>query len=260
MQTTAPANTSSTIHPNMTNEEWKTRIDLAAAFRLCALQDWDEMLFAHLSARVPGYPNQYLMHPAAILFEEVTASKLHKLDEHCNHVEPNEEMQHKFAFPFHKGIYDAFPQAQCVIHLHTKYATAVAMQEQGLIPGNQYAMWLGPIGYHDYEGLLSTDEEGVRLAGSFGGGQVVLQRGHGFVLWGHSIHEAYMMAFCMIRACETQVRSMAGGVKPYIPPQRVLDATVGQARIITDGNAGFNQMTWRALLRKLDSIAPDYKT
>ena len=166
--------------------EWKVRVDLAAAFRLAALQDWDELLFAHLSARVPNHPNQFLMHPAAILFEEVTASNLHKLDENCNHVEPSDELPHKFAFPFHKGIYDAYPQAQCVMHLHTKYATAVAMQEQGLIRGNQYAMWLGPIGYHDYEGLLSTAEEGVRLAKNFGNRQIVLQRGHGFVLWGHT--------------------------------------------------------------------------
>jgi len=246
--------------PAIDPDEWKVRVDLAAAFRLAALQDWDELLFAHLSARVPGHPNQYLMHPAAILFEEITASNLHKLDDKCNHVEPSDEMPHKFAFPFHKGIYDAYPQAQCVIHLHTKYATAVAMQEQGLIPGNQYALWLGPVGYHDYEGLISTPEEGQRLAKNFGNHQIVLQRGHGFVLWGHTIHEAYMMAFLLIRACETQIRSMAGGIKPYVPPQDVLDATIGQARIITDGNAPFNQMTWRALLRKLDREAPNYKT
>ena len=256
----ASTSTARALKPNMDPEEWKVRVDLAAAFRLCALQGWDEMLFAHLSARVPGNPNQFLMHPAAILFEEVTASRLHKLDENCNHVEPSDELPHKFAFPFHKGIYDAYSQAQCVVHLHTRAATAVAMQEQGLIPGNQYAMWLGPLGYHDYEGLISAPEEGVRLAKNFGNHQIVMQRGHGFVLWGHTVHEAYMLAFLVIRACETQIRSMAGAVKPYVPPQEVLDATIGQAKIITDGNEGFNQMTWRALLRKLDRDAPDYKT
>jgi ribulose-5-phosphate 4-epimerase/fuculose-1-phosphate aldolase len=248
------------LSPTITPEEWKARVELAAAFRLCAMQGWDEMLYAHLSARVPGHPNQYLMHPAAILFEEVTASNLHKLDENCNHVVPSDELPHKFAFPFHKGIYDAYPQAQCVMHLHTQAATAVAMQEQGLIPGNQYAMWLGPIGYHDYEGLISAPQEGERLAKNFGGKQIVLQRGHGFVLWGHSIHEAYMLAFLVIRACEVQMMSTAGAIKPYIPPQKVLDATIGQARIITDGNEWFNKMTWQALLRKLDRDAPDYKT
>jgi ribulose-5-phosphate 4-epimerase/fuculose-1-phosphate aldolase len=256
----AATSTARALKPNMDPAEWEMRVNLAAAFRLCALQDWDEGLVAHLSARVPGHPNQFLMHPAALLFEEITASRLHKLDEHCNHVEPSDEMPHKFAFPFHKGIYDAHPQAQCIMHLHTKYVTAVAMQEQGLIPGNQYAMWLGPIGYHDYEGLISSDEEGQRLAKNFGKSQIVLQRGHGFVLWGHSVHEAYMLSFLMIRACETQIRSLAGGVKPYVPPQTVLDATIGQAKIIHDTNAPFNQMSWRAHLRKLDRIAPDYKT
>lgn len=248
------------VKPSIDPEEWKTRVELAGAFRICALQDWDELLFAHLSARVPGHPSQYLMHPPQLLFEEITASNLHKLDENCQHVEPNEEMPHKFAFPFHKGIYDAFPQAQCVVHLHTKAATAVTMQEQGLIRGNQYAMWLGPVGYHDYEGLISAPEEGVRLANNFGDKQVVLQRGHGFVLWGRTIHEAFMLAFCVIRACESQMMAAAGAIKPYVPPQSVLDATIGQARIITDGSEWFNQMTWRALLRKLDRDAPDYKT
>ena len=255
----APASAAAVKH-NIGPEEWKTRVDLAAAFRLCALNGWDELLFAHISARVPNEPNRFLMHPAHLLFEEVTASNLHKLNENCEHVVPSDEMPHRFAFPFHKGIYDAYPQAQCVIHLHTQPVTAVAMQDQGLIPGNQYALWLGPVGYHDYEGLISTAEEGVRLANNFKGKQVVLQKGHGFVLWGHSVHEAYMLALLIIRACEVQMMSLAGGVKPYVPPQNVIDITPGQARLITDGNSPFNQMTWRALLRKLDRDAPNYKT
>jgi ribulose-5-phosphate 4-epimerase/fuculose-1-phosphate aldolase len=144
--------------------------------------------------------------------------------------------------------------------MHTKASTAVAMQEQGLIPGNQYAMWLGPIGYHPYEGFISTPEEGERLAKAFGKGQIVLQKAHGFVLWGHSIHEAYMLAFLLNRACEVQIASLAGGVKPYVPPQDVVDVVPEQGRIITDGNAPFNPMVWRAWLRRLDREAPDYKT
>ena len=257
----AATSTASARKLAMDPEEWKARVDLAAAFRLAALQDWDELLFAHLSARVPGHPNQFLMHPAAILFEEVTASNLHKLDENCNHVEPSDELPHKFAFPFHKGIYDAFPQAQCVMHLHTKYATAVAMQEQGLIPGNQYALWLGPIGYHDYEGLLSTDEEGQRLAQEF------RQQTDRAATWprlravgAHHPRGLYAGVPASSAPARRRCARSAGGVKPYVPPQAVLDATIGQARIITDGNAPFNQMTWRALLRKLDRDAPDYKT
>jgi ribulose-5-phosphate 4-epimerase/fuculose-1-phosphate aldolase len=248
------------LKPNMSPEEWKQRVDLAAAFRLGAMLGWDELLFAHISARVPGEPNHFLMHPAAVLWEEVTASGLHKLDENCNHVIPSDELPHRFAFPFHKGVYDACPGATCVVHLHTKAATAVAGQEQGLIPSNQYAMWLGRIGYHNYEGFISTPEEGVRLAKAFEGVQVVIQKGHGLVLWGHTIHEAYMLAFLLNRACEVQIASLAGGVKPYIPTQDVIDIVPDQARIITDGNAPFNHLTWAALLRKLDRDAPDYKT
>jgi ribulose-5-phosphate 4-epimerase/fuculose-1-phosphate aldolase len=146
------------------------------------------------------------------------------------------------------------------MHLHTKAVTAVAMQDQGLIPGNQYALWLGPIGYHNYEGLVSTPEEGERLAKNFGESQVVLQKGHGFVLWGHSVAEAYMLAFLVIRACEVQIASGAGNIKPYVPPQPVLDITVQQAKIITLGEAPFNQVTWQTLLRKLDRDVPSYKT
>jgi ribulose-5-phosphate 4-epimerase/fuculose-1-phosphate aldolase len=107
---------------------------------------------------------------------------------------------------------------------------------------------------------VSTPEEGERLAKAFGSGKVVLQKGHGFVLWGRSVHEAYMLAFLLNRACEVQIASLAGAVKPYVPPQAVLDITVQQAGIITDGNAPFNPMTWRALLRKLDRECPEYKT
>ena len=146
------------------------------------------------------------------------------------------------------------------MHLHTKVVTAVAMQDQGLIPGNQYAMWLGPIGYHNYEGLVSTPEEGERLAKNFGDSQVVLQKGHGFVLWGTPWREAYMLAFLVNRACEVQITSVAGGIKPYLPPQSVLDITLQQANIITLGDAPFNQVTWQSLLRKLDRDDPTYKT
>jgi ribulose-5-phosphate 4-epimerase/fuculose-1-phosphate aldolase len=246
--------------PNIGAEEWKTRVDLAAAFRLCASWGFDELLFAHISARVPGEPSHYLFHAAALLFEEVTASNLHKLDERGEHVIPSEEVQHRFAFPFHKGVYDACPEANCVLHLHTKAATAVAMQEQGLIPGNQYALWLGKVGYHPYEGLVSTPEEGLRLAKAFEGTQIVVQKGHGIVLWGRSVHEAFMMGFLLNRACEVQIASMTGGVAPYVPPQSVIDVSPVQARIITSGDAPFNKMTWAALLRKLDREQPDYKT
>lgn len=239
--------------------EWATRVDLAAAYRYAALKGWDELTFAHLSARVPQTDNQFLMHSAELLFEEVTASNLHKLDANGEHVIASPEPAHRFAFPFHKGIYDAFEEAQCVIHLHTKYGTAVAFQQGGLEPGNQYSLWLGPVGYHEYEGFLSTPEEGKRLAKAFGEGQIVIQKGHGFVLWGKSVQEAVMLALILDRACETQILAQSGGSALY----KVSDACRAQCadegwRIVLDGTCSFNDMTWRAIHRKVARDLPGY--
>lgn len=238
-------------------EESAIREDLAAAYRLAALHGWDDIVIAHLSARLPSQRTQFLMHASALYFEEVTAANLHLLDEDGNHVRPNPERTHAFAFPFHKALYDAFPEANCVMHLHTPAATAVAMQKQGLIPGNQYALWLGPIGYHDYEGLISTAAEGERLVRSFGTGQIVLQRAHGFVVWGANIPHAYMLAYMFNRACEVQIASQtgAGALEPYIPAPEVVEASVGQARkVMLDPNGRVVQGNWAAALRKLRRI------
>jgi ribulose-5-phosphate 4-epimerase/fuculose-1-phosphate aldolase len=245
---------------HMSAQEWNTRIDLAAFYRLAAIEGWDELLFTHISARVPGAPGHILFHPTTLLFEEVTASRIHKLDAEGEHVVPNDEPPHTFAFPTHKVIFDAFPQAQCVVHLHTKWGTAVAMQDQGLINGNQYALWLGPIGYHPYEGLILDSEEAERLVRAFGSGQIVLQRCHAFILWGRSIPEAYTLTFLLNRACEVQLMSGAASIQPCVPPPDIIDLTYRQAKIITDGTEPFPQATWGALLRKLDRIAPDFRT
>ena len=239
----------------------KTRADLAAAIRLAALNGWDELTLAHMSARSPDDPQHLFLHAGHHLFEEVTASTLHCLDAKGDHVWPSEDVPHRFAYPFHREIYDAFPEANAIFHLHTRAATAVAMQQQGLLMGSQYALWLGPVGYHEYLGLLSAPEEGARLARSFGNGQVVLQRGHGFVVWGRSVPEAFVLIYVLHRACETQVMSGTGqgGLAPYIPSQEVIDLTFGQARALTDGEQPWTKICWAALLRKLDRLAPDYR-
>jgi ribulose-5-phosphate 4-epimerase/fuculose-1-phosphate aldolase len=256
---TAQVTVTSGPRTHMSAEERNARIDLAAFYRLAAIEGWDELLFTHISARIPGAPEHILFHPTTLLFEEVTASRIHKLDAQGDHVVSNDEPPHKFAVPTHMAIYDAFPQAQCVVHLHTKWGIAVAMQDQGLINGNQYALWLGPIGYHPYEGLVLESEEAKRLVHAFGSGQVVLQKGHAFILWGRSIPEAYMLTFLLNRACEVQIMSGASSIRPYVPPPDIIDLTHRQAKVITDGTEQFTQMTWATLLRKLDRVAPDFR-
>ena len=247
------------MKPGISPEEWKIRVHLAAAFRLAAMQEWDELLFAHISARVPGEPNHFLMHAAHRLFEEVTASNLHKLDENSNHVEPSDEIPHKFALPFHKGIYDAFPAANCVVHLHTKAATAVAMQDQGLIPGNQYAMWLGPIGYHNYEGLVSTPEEGQRLAKNFGKSQVVHPEGARPRAVG-AFDRGSLHAGVSGQSAPARCRSRRWRAASSPTCRRRRCSTSPSRRPGSSPRQGAVQpMTWKTLRRKLDRDVPDYK-
>lgn len=240
--------------------ETEARIDLAAAIRLVSLFGWDDVTLAHLSARSPDNPDHMLLHGPQYFFDEVQASNLHLLDRNAEHVRPQDDMPHKFAFPFHREIYDAFPKANAIIHVHTKAVCAVAMQKQGLIPGNQYAMWLGPIGYHDYPGMLSSPEIGADLVNSFGDGQIVLQRGHGVVIWAPTQREAFVLAYTFNRACEAQIMSGVGGggIEAYVPPNDVLGATVQQARAITDGEQMWSKVCWEGWKRKIARSAPDY--
>lgn len=248
------------IRDQITEEEWNTRVDLAAAYRAAALYGWDDLLFSHMSARVPGQADQLLLNPLNRTFEEITASTLHKLDSKGKHVLPvSDDPEQWFAFQFHASIYRAFPQAQCVIHLHTRAATAVSMQADGLLPSNQYAMWTGPVGYHDYEGLISTPEEGKRLAQNFKGGKVVIQRGHGFIVWDISIPRAFIRTYVLERACECQV--LAGHSNLYRPPQSVIDQTAVQALNILESDTDpIGPLNWGAVRRRLDRLAPEYKT
>lgn len=241
--------------------ERKVRVDLAAAMRMAAQNGWDELTLAHMTARSPDDPEHILMHPGHELFEEVTASTLHCLDRECRHVHPRDDVPHDFAFPFHRAIYDLFPEANAIFHLHTKAATAVTMQQQGLLMGNQYALWLGSVGYRDYNGVISTPDEGEQLAKAFGSGQVVLQRAHGFVLWGRSVREAYILTYWLNRACETQIMSGTGrgALEPYIPPQDIIDMTKQQARPLVDGSLPWAGVCWEALIRRLRRQAPDFE-
>jgi ribulose-5-phosphate 4-epimerase/fuculose-1-phosphate aldolase len=240
------------------DSEREARVELAALYRWAARYDWDELLFAHMSARVPGAPDEMLLAPPQLLFEEITASRLHRLGRDGKHVVPHAETPHAFAFPFHRGIYDAFPEARCVVHLHTRAGTAVAAQADGLLPISQYAIWLGRIGYHDYEGSISSPEEGRRLAKNFGGNRVCIQRSHGFVLWGRSIPEAFLLTYVVQRACEIQIAALAGGAKPYVPPPAVIDAGPRDAVDILTGGSWFAAPNWAAARRRLDREAPGY--
>jgi ribulose-5-phosphate 4-epimerase/fuculose-1-phosphate aldolase len=241
--------------------EWQARCELAAVFRFAALEGWDDLVLAHMSARVPGTTDEFLFNPREVSFDEMTASRLQKLDGSGKLIGLCPHPPHRFAHPLHIPVYQKFPQAQCIIHLHTRAGSAVSMQKHGLLPSGQYALWLGPIGYLDYAGNLADLGEGQRLADAFGQGRHVIMRSHGTMNWGESISQAFMLAWLMTRACENQVMALTGGKSElYVPTPEVVAETPKTALSITAVDGPFGLINWRAALRRVERLAPDYNT
>jgi ribulose-5-phosphate 4-epimerase/fuculose-1-phosphate aldolase len=242
-----------------TDAERLTRIDLAAAFRLAAQRGWEDLLFQHISARSPDHPQRYLMNPPDLLFEEITASKIHVLGQDGKHLLDSSIPTHMFSFPMHRSVYDAVPDAKCVLHLHTESAVAVSMQQQGLLYNNQYSLWVGKISVHEYEGFLTGPHEAKKLVECFKTARVTLLRAHGLIVWGESVSEAYLLSYLLNRACEIQVMSLNGAIEPYRVGQEIIDRVSEEARGTWAASSIHAKMTWQALLRKLRREAPDFE-
>jgi len=238
--------------------EWQARVDLAATYRLVALAGWDDMIFTHISARVPGPEHHFLINPYGFLFEEITASSLVKIDLDGNAVQKTDYQVNPAGFTIHSAIHMSRDDAQCIIHLHTIDGVAVSAQEQGLLPLDQHAMvLLGDLAYHDYEGVALDLEERERLIADLGDKQFMILRNHGTLAVGKSCADAYMRIYYLERACAIQTRALAGGPVLNFPHQGVAEKTAGQGHKGFDDNLG--PLAWPALLRKLDRDSPGYK-
>ncbi len=244
----------------MSDTEWQTRLELAAAFRLAVLEGWDDLGMGHMSARVPGTTDEFLFLPAELTFEEITASSLQKIDGEGRLLHPSPYPPHKFSYALHMPTYRRIPPAACIIHVHSKYPTAVSMQQHGLLPAGQYALWLGPVAYADYEGHFATLEEGEHLAKALGSSKVLLMRHHGTFIWGETIAQAFLLTWILNRACENQILALSGGATIAPVRQDVIDRTPEQARSITSVDGLFGLRNWQAQLRRVERLAPDYKT
>jgi len=239
-------------------EEWRARVDLAATYRLVALQDWDDMIFTHISARVPGPEHHFLINPYGMLFEEITASSLVKVDMDGATVGESESPVNPAGFTIHSAVHMSRTDAGCVIHLHTLDGVAVSAQEQGLLPLDQHAMLLlSDLAYHDYEGVALELDERARLIADLGEKNLMILRNHGTLALGKSCADAFLRIYYLERACAMQTRALAGGVRPYAVNQGVAEATAALGRMGFDGYLG--ALSWPALLRKLDRIDPGYK-
>jgi len=241
-------------------EEWKIRVDLAAAYRLVAYYGWDDLIFTHLSARVPGPEHHFLLNPYNLMFEEVTASSLVKVDMSGNPVEPSPFITNAAGFTIHSALHMAREDAQAVIHLHTPDGQAVSAHADGLLPLTQTAMLIrDEIAYHDYEGVALDLSERERLIADIGDKNAMILRNHGTLALGESVGEAFIRIYFLERACEAQIKALsAGDGNVSNPPQGSPELTAEMGKIGLKLSA--NLLAWPALLRKAYRLDPGFAT
>jgi len=238
--------------------EWQNRVDLAACYRLCALYGWDDGIYTHISAAVPGEPGHYLINAFGLRFDEVTASNLVKVDGAGNVVGAVPAPVNQSGFRLHAAVHKSRPDAACVMHLHHPAGIAVGMQEDGLLPLSPYALrFYGTLAYHDYEGIAMTPDEQARLVHDLGARPVMLMRNHGSLTVGRTIAEAFVLMETLDRACDVQLRAQAAGVPLRQPPDAICAKTHDQ--LLGDG-APEGVLEWPSLLRRLDAVSPTYRS
>jgi ribulose-5-phosphate 4-epimerase/fuculose-1-phosphate aldolase len=238
--------------------EWQTRIDLAACYQLCALFNWDDGIYTHISAAVPGEPGHYLINPFGFRFDEIRASNLVKVDRHGNIVCRSQHTINTAGFALHGAVHAARPDAACVMHLHNANAIAVGMQGPGLQPLSPYALrFYGELAYHDYEGLAMSPAEQARLTASLGGRPAMLLRNHGSLTVGRTIAEAFVLMQTLDQACRLQLLAQSACMPLRQPSEAVCIKAHGE--LVGDG-APEGRLEWPALLRRLDATNPSYRT
>src|SRR5690349_1239552 len=257
MSATEKAPTAS-VRELVSPEEWQVRVDLAAAYRLVADYGWDDLIFTHISARVPGPEHHFLINPYGMMFEEITASSLVKVDLSGRIVMDSEYSINPAGFTIHSAVHAAREDALCVMHLHTDYGIAVSAQEQGLLPISQQSLFvLASLGYHDYEGLALNEEEKPRLVADLGTKTFLILRNHGLLTVGPTTADAFLSMFLLERACRIQILAQSGGEKLVTIGDEILEQIPAQEMVVTKGGPG--RLVWPGLLRKLDRMNANFR-
>jgi ribulose-5-phosphate 4-epimerase/fuculose-1-phosphate aldolase len=239
--------------------EWEWRKDLAACYRLVALYGWDDLIFTHISARIPGPERHFLINPYGMLFGEITASSLVKVDLDGNKVMDSPYEINPAGFVIHSAIHAAREDAHCVLHVHSVNGVAVSAQPDGLLPISQHSICvLGSLAYHDYEGIALHDDEKPRIVRDLGDKRLLMLRNHGLLTVGRTVSEAFVSMYMLETSCMIQLRAQASpnGLINLAPP------------IVERGGAQFDQvlrgtgggLAWPALLRKLDRLDATYNS
>lgn len=242
--------------------EWQLRCDLAAAYRLIALFGWDDLVFTHVSARLPdegGGAHRFLINPYGFLFEEITASSLVAVDEHGAKLDDNPHPVNPAGFTIHSAVHAARPDAGCVMHTHTLDGIAVSAQAAGVLPLSQQSIFvLSSLGYHDYEGVALRDDEKPRLVNDLGDRRFLMLRNHGLLTVGRSVADAFLNMYLFETVCRIQVRAQSGGGPLTTVDRRIIDTAQQQAQQVTKGLGA--ALVWPGLLRRLARRNPGWDT
>jgi ribulose-5-phosphate 4-epimerase/fuculose-1-phosphate aldolase len=244
----------------VSDAEWQARVDLAAAYRLVAHFKWDDLVFTHITARVPGEEDRFLINPYGLMFDEITASSLVKIDLQGNKLDDTPFPVNPAGFTIHSAIHSARHDAQCVLHTHTLNGLAVSAQKGGVLPLSQQSIFiLSSLAYHDYEGVALRDDEKPRLVKDLGRSTYLMLRNHGLLTVGPTVADAVLAMYFFETVCTIQVRAMAGGAPLIHIDPEIIRTAAEQARVATRG-MGAGALTWPGLLRRLDRIDRSYRT
>ena len=246
------------VREQVSGEEWDTRVRLAAAYRLVAHFHWDDLVFTHLSARVPGPDHHFLINPYGLLFDEITASSLVKVDLAGRKVLHSPFEINPAGFLIHSAIHAAREDARCVFHVHSMNGVAVSAQKGGVLPISQQSIFvLSSLAYHDYEGVALCDEERSRLVNDLGDKSYLMLRNHGLITIADNMADAFLFLYLFENACSIQLRAQAGGGELVSIDPRIIAGARAQAAQVTRGAGG--GIAWDALLRRLDRTDPTFR-
>ena len=246
------------VKAQVSAEEWQVRVDLAACYRAIAMYGWDDLVFTHITARVPGPEEHFLINAYGLMFEEMTASSLVKVDLNGDKVLDSPYPINPAGFVIHSAVHEARPDIGCVVHTHSKAGIAVSAQKDGLLPLSQTSLFpYATLAYHDYEGVALNDAEKPRLVADLGDKRAMILRNHGLLTVGDSIADAFLLLYVLETACQIQVMAQSSGNELVPVPEPIVKGIVAQADQVTKGLGG--DLVWPGLLRKLDRLDPSFR-
>lgn len=245
------------VQSQVSPEEWKLRVDLAACYRLVALYGWSDLVFTHISARIPGPEHHFLINPYGLMFDEITASSLVKVDQQCNKLIESPYPVNPAGFVIHSAVHEVREDAGCVLHTHTRAGVAVSAQKAGILPISQQSTFvLASLAYHAYEGVAFRDEEKPRLQADLGTANFLVLRNHGLLTVGKTIADAFLAMYTFEATCQIQIGAQAGGELTEVNPL-IVQGVAEAMRVQTGGLGG--AFVWPSLIRKLNRTDPSYQ-